>query len=162
MAFLANRNIIQNVLLCQDLAKHYGQKQYTLSCLLKIDIAKLMTRWTGIFLMKMLMALGFPAHFIRILMKCLTSKRYSLLVNGNLMEAFSFKYGLKQGDHVSPLIFKLGMGYLLRILNTNYANKAFHYHPRCKAIKLNQLCFTDDLMMFCRADIDFPRCYLTA
>ena len=39
-AFVANRSIIHNVLLCQDIVKHYGRNQCTPSCLLKIDLRK--------------------------------------------------------------------------------------------------------------------------
>lgn len=151
---MANRNIIHNVLLCQDLVKHYGRKQCTPSCLLKIDLRKAYDTMHWLFINDMLVAFGFPAHFIRILMKCLTSTRYSLLVNGNPMEAFLARRGLRQGDPVSPLFFVLDMEYVSRILNTNCRNKDFHYHPRCKTINLNHLCFAYDLMMFCRVDID--------
>lgn len=104
------------------------------------------------FVNDMLVALGFPARFIKILMTYLTSTRYSLLVNGSPMEAFPARRGLQQGDLISPLIFVLGMEYLSRVLNTNCNSSSFHYHSRCKTIKLNHLCFADDLILFGRAD----------
>lgn len=29
----------------------------------------------------------------------------------------------------------------------------FHYHPRCKRLKIMELCFADDLLIFCKADV---------
>ncbi|WMV26834.1 hypothetical protein MTR67_020219 [Solanum verrucosum] len=34
----------------------------------------------------------------------------------------------------------------------------FHYHPRCKAQKIVQLSFVDDLLLFCRGDIKSVKC----
>ena len=39
-AFVANRSIIHNVLLCQDIVKKYSRKHGSPSCLLKIDLRK--------------------------------------------------------------------------------------------------------------------------
>lgn len=33
-------------------------------------------------------------------------------------------------------------------------NPSFGYHPKCKDMKLNHLGFADDLMVFCRADVE--------
>ncbi|KAK4383901.1 hypothetical protein Sango_3110200 [Sesamum angolense] len=33
-------------------------------------------------------------------------------------------------------------------------NEGFSYHWRCKELGLFQLCFADDLLLFCKADVD--------
>lgn len=102
-AFVANRSIVHNVLLCQDIVKHYSRKHCLPSALLKIDLRKAYDTMEGQFIKDMLVALKFPSHFIKIVMACIYSTSYSLLINGSPMEAFDAKRGLRQGDPMSPL-----------------------------------------------------------
>ena len=75
-----------------------------------------------------------------------------MLINGSPLEAFDAQRGLRQGDPMSPLLFVLGMEYLSRILTHASLTGPFSYHPRHKSTKLTHLCFTDELMLFCRAN----------
>ena len=100
----------------------------------------------------MMRPLNFPPHFIKIVMVCISSTQYSLLVNGCPSEIFKPRRGLRQGDPLSPLLFVLGMEYFSRTLMVAGGNNQFKFHPRCKNLKLNHLCFVDDLMLFCRGE----------
>ena len=44
------------------------------------------------------------------------------------------------------------MEYLSRILMEAGGNQHFRFHPRCKGLKLNHMCFFDDLMLFCMGE----------
>ena len=68
------------------------------------------------FLQDMLLALNFPTHFVKIVMICITSTQYSLLVNGSPFDIFHPKKGLRQGDPLSLLLFVIGIEYLSRLL----------------------------------------------
>ena len=100
----------------------------------------------------MLVALRFPTHLIKIIMSCITSTSYSLLISGHPLEAFHARRVLRQGDPMSSLLFVLGIEYLSRILISASKFESFNYHPRCKSTKLTHLCFANDLMLFCKAD----------
>lgn len=63
------------------------------------------------------------------------------------------KRRIRQGDPISPLIFVLVMDYFSRIMNFVGGLPDFIFHPLCKVLKLNHLCFADDLMIFCKAHI---------
>lgn len=53
---------------------------------------------------------------------------------------------------MSPLLFVSGMEYLSRLLLEVGNRQEFKFHDRCGKIKLNHLCFADDLLLFCRGD----------
>lgn len=52
---------------------------------------------------------------------------------------------------MSPYLFVIAMEYLNRILNTLQHTK-FQLHPRCKKLKIMQLSFANDLLMFSKGD----------
>lgn len=81
-AFVEERSILHNILLCQDVVKHYGRKNFMSSCLLKIDRRKAYDTLNWDFLKDIMIALNFPHRFVKIIMSCVTSTHYSLIVNG--------------------------------------------------------------------------------
>ena len=95
-----------------------------------------------------------PHIFIKIVMTCISSKQYSLLVNGNPSTVVKAKRGLRQGDPLSPLFFVIGMEYLSRSLHLLSHNPDFQFHPRCRKLKLNHMCFADVLMLLCKGDLN--------
>lgn len=54
---------------------------------------------------------------------------------------------------MSPLLFVIGMEYLSRLLKVAGTSEAFSFLPRCSRMKLNHLVFADDLMLFCKGDM---------
>ena len=90
-------------------------------------------------------------------MVCITSTQSSLLVNSNPSEIFKPKRALGQGDPLSPLLCVIGMEYLSKILKVTGDNQQFSFHPRCKGLKLNHLCFADDLMLFCKGEAKYAK-----
>ena len=122
-------------------------------CLLKMDLHKAYDTLNWDFLKDMMIALNFPPRFVKRIMTCVTSTRYSLILNGNPLETFKAKRGVFQGDPMSPLLFVIGMEYLSRILKVTSEAKEFNFHPRCSKIKLNHLIFADDLMLFCKGNM---------
>ncbi|XP_062115688.1 uncharacterized protein LOC133829876 [Humulus lupulus] len=71
-------------------------------------------------------------------------------MNGRVHGKFKGKKGLRQGDPISPLLFVLIMEYLTRRLQLAALDPSFRFHPMCKSLKLVNLCFADDLIIFCK------------
>ena len=76
-AFVKGKNISHNILLCQDLVKHYSRKGCYPSCLIKVDIRKAYDTLDWLFVRDMMVALNFPSHFVKIIIACITSTQYA-------------------------------------------------------------------------------------
>ncbi|XP_074266805.1 uncharacterized protein LOC141590092 [Silene latifolia] len=150
--FVKGRNIVDNVLICQDLVRLYNRKTASPRCLIKIDLRKAYDTVEWEFIHQMLNALKFPTRFINLIMVCVSSPSYSLDVNESTFGFFQGKRGLRQGDPLSPLLFTLAMEYLSRILHVVSLQDSFRFHPMYGHIKLNFLLFADDLLMFCKGN----------
>lgn len=50
------------------------------------------------------------------------------------------------------LLFTLCMEYFSRAMKLVGTHPDFQFHPRCRNLKLNHLCFANDLLMFCKGD----------
>ncbi|XP_062103652.1 uncharacterized protein LOC133814746 [Humulus lupulus] len=124
--FIQGRFIAYNIMVVQDLVRHYGRKGTRPNCMIKLDLRKAYDTLEWGFIEEMLSALNFPASFIRLVMP--------------------------KGDPMSPLIFVLCMEYLSRLLSKVGQKEDFKYHDRCLDLKMNHLCFADDILFFCHGD----------
>ena len=92
-------------------------------------------------------------HCYGLIRTCITSSQYSLLINGSPSTPIHPNRGLRQGDPLSPLLFTLCMEYFTRIMKKISVMKGYKYHPLCRRIGLNHLCFADDILIFSKGDI---------
>lgn len=96
---------------------------------------------------------GFHVKFVNLIMGCATIVSYSILMNDGLTPKFQANKGLRRGDPMSPYLFVFVMEYLNRSLRQLYSNSNFNLHPRCKKMNLIHICFSHDLLIFCRTHI---------
>ena len=122
------------------MVKQYTRKSCSPSCLMKIDLCKAYDTMDWQFIKMMQIALNFPSCFI-----------YIVMLNGSPTPIFQAKRGLWQGDPLFPQLFVISKKYLLRILKI--FEDQYGFHPRCRKKRLTHLCFTDDLMLFCKGDV---------
>ncbi|PKI40699.1 hypothetical protein CRG98_038954 [Punica granatum] len=100
------------------------------------------------FLLNSLEAMGFPLDFLRWIKGCITSPYFSVAINVTLASYFVGKRGLRQGDPLSPDLFVIAMEVFSNLLDSAAEEGRVRFHPRCKSIKLTQLCFADDMFLF--------------
>ncbi|KAL0293402.1 UNVERIFIED_CONTAM: Retrovirus-related Pol polyprotein from type-2 retrotransposable element R2DM [Sesamum angustifolium] len=152
--FVPGRSIGDNILLAQEMFAGYNRQGLPKRCALKVDLRKAYDTVEWDFLIAALKMFGFPDLFIGWIEECVTTPMFSVCINGNPHGFFKGARGLRQGDPMSPFLFVLVMEVLqLMMQQLIDQNEGFSYHWRCKELGLFQLCFADDLLLFCKADV---------
>ncbi|KAL2247157.1 UNVERIFIED_CONTAM: hypothetical protein Sindi_2568000 [Sesamum indicum] len=122
-------------MLAQELFNEYNQIRRPPRCAMKVDIRKAYDTMEWDFLFSVLQLFGFPDGFTRWIEECVTTPSFSMGMNGQPHGFFTGARGLRQGDPLSLYLFVLVI-------------------EKCKAARIFQLSFVDDVLLFCRANID--------
>jgi len=110
------------------------------------------------FILHYISCFGAPSQYVNWIRECISSPSYSISLNGSLVGYFHGRKGLRQGDPISPYLFVLAMEILSLLLEENtYGNPSFGFHPKCANLKLNHLCFADDLLIFSATTLNSVR-----
>lgn len=92
--------------------------------LCKLDIQKAYDHLNWMFLLETLFKRGFGARWLRWMKCCISTVKFSVLVNGSPTRFFSSQRGLRQGDPSSRFLFIIAMEGLNDMLkNENYSRK---------------------------------------
>ena len=120
----------------------------TLGVVCKLDIEKVYDHVNWDTLFYLLERMGFGGRWRSWLKTCVTTVRFSVLVNGSPAGFFGSSRGLRQGDPLSPLLFLLIMEVLSCILKKTEKGsliQGFHVGPiNSTGIYISHLLFADD------------------
>jgi hypothetical protein len=100
--------------------------------------------------------MGFESKWTACIRTCISTVRFSIMVNGSPSGFFGSSRGIRQGDPLSPLLFLLIMEVLSRMLRrTKEAGliKGFKAGNSAEEDRsVSHLLFADDTIVFCDAD----------
>jgi hypothetical protein len=120
-------------------------------CAVKLDMMKAYNRVEWHYLEAMLQKLGFDDNFVRLILKCVSSVRFAVKVNGELLPFFTPSRGLRQGDPMSPYLFLICGEGLTALLNNYGTHIDRGIRVSFRSPWVNHLLFADDSLIFMSA-----------
>jgi hypothetical protein len=160
-AFVPGRLITDNILVAFETLHHMHQqrKRKYGSVALKLDMSMAYERVEWKFLEKVMQQMGFHHKWVTIMMECISTVSYSILINGEPHGYIKPSQGLRQGHPLSPYLFLLCTEGLHSLLQK--AKNAGDIHGVSisrSGPKLTHLFFADDSLLFCKATTNEIRC----
>jgi hypothetical protein len=115
-------------------------------------MVKAYDRVEWIFLEKMLQKLRFSRCWIDMVMRCITTVRFKVKVNGGLSESFLPSRGLRQGDPISPYLFLFCVeGFSALVKQAQHENSLRGVQFGASGPYIMHLLFADDSVVFLEA-----------
>ncbi|PRQ29705.1 putative RNA-directed DNA polymerase [Rosa chinensis] len=154
-AFIPSRLITDNTLAANELAHFIHNKRAGEEYMaLKLDLSKAYDRLEWGFLQKVMERMGFAHSWVKMIMQCVSSIRYSFLVRGKPLGYVVPSRGLRQGDPLSPYLFLLGAEGLSALLKKKAELGVLPGISICDgAPMVNHLLFADDSMLYANANL---------
>jgi hypothetical protein len=120
---------------------------------IKLDMSKAYDRVEWSFLEVVMRKMEFPEVWITLIMGCVSSVSYAILVNGQPVGYIKPSRGIRQGDPLSPYLFLLCSEALSALLMRAEKNGVLIGVPTSKkGPTLSHLFFVDDSLIFCKAN----------
>ena len=153
-AFVPGRQITNNVLVSFETIHCIDQRRKGKEGLMaiKLDMSKAYDRVKWVFLEVMMRRLGFSEGWIGLMMMCVKTVSYSVLINRELKGKIIPTRGLRQGDPISPYLFLLCAEGLIAMLKKEECEGRISGVAVCRgAPRISHLLFADDCIIFGKA-----------
>ena len=119
---------------------------------IKLDMSKAYDRVEWPYLEAVMGKMGFNEKWIKLLMLCVTTVSYSILVNGEPKGLIHPTRGIRQGDPISPFLFLLCTEGLHGLISKAASQGDIKGYSLCRTSpRLTHLLFADDSLLFCRS-----------
>ena len=122
---------------------------------MKLDMSKAYNKMEWCFLEQILLKLGFQESWVALIMKCITTVSYSILVNGEPKGMIKPSRGLRQRDPLSPYLFLFCAKGLNAPLRQATVGGDIQEFSLCRnGPKPIHLFFANDCLIFCRSTLE--------
>ena len=119
---------------------------------LKLDMSKVYDRVEWVFLERIMHHLGIEERLIKIIMACVQSVSYAVLLNEQPVGNIKPTRGLRQGNPLSPYLFLLCARGLQSLIHQVEVDGHIRGVAICRdGPKVSHLFFANDSVLFCRA-----------
>jgi hypothetical protein len=154
-SFVGGRKILDSVLIANECLDS-RLKSHIPGLICKLDIEKAYDHVNWDCLLFLLDRMGFGSKWISWIRACISTVRFSVIVNGSPTGFFYSSRGLRQGDPLSPLLFLLIMEVLSRMLRRSVERgfiKGFQVgRDLHSSVCVSHLLYADDTILFCDAN----------
>ncbi len=104
--------------------------------------------------MRLMAKLGFDGHWVAMVMACIKTMSYSIILNGEPHGLIHPSRGIRQGDPISSYLFLLCAKGLSSLIRNVAFNNTIHGVSVCRdGPKISHLLFVDDSLVFCEASL---------
>ena len=128
------------------------------SVLCKLDIEKVYDYVNWNFLFLVLRKIGFGERWIKWVEWCISTAKFSILVNGSPSDFFPKFEGIEKGDPIFPYLFVITMEVfsclLKRVTSGSYLSRWWVRGRGGGGIQISHLLFVDDTLVFCEASLN--------
>lgn len=150
-AFAPSKSIFDNILIAHELFSNFGRKKCRRGDMaIKLDLEKAYDFLHWNYIKHCLAQFGFDSFWIDLIMECISSVNFSLIINGRVQPPFKPMCGLRHGDLLSPYIFILCMETHIRKLNLLASNtrNQIGIFSSPHGVPVSNLMFADDCLIF--------------
>lgn len=153
-AFQEGRVIIDNILMAFE-TLHYMKHHQTgkTGCMaLKLDMNKAYDRVEWKYLEQIMKGMGFANKWVALMMECISSVSYSILISGEPSPIVHPSRGIRQGNPLSPYLFLFCTKGLHSLLQHSATAGQIRGVSICKNVpRLTYIIFADDSLLFNRS-----------
>ena len=122
---------------------------------IKLDISRAYDRVEWGNLQRVMEKMGFHAKWVQLIMACITTTHFSILVNGNPTSYILPSRGLRQGEPLSPYLFLFCVEELTALLKKVETNGIIRGVVASRGgPSISHLLFADDSLLFCHALVE--------